>query len=206
MKLINNPSRLLAAGNRASAGMSTSKAVLGIACSLALAGSFALASHAWAVAPPPLRGAPPPKPHNWTPPKYKMAGQALLERIKARHPELLSMSIHGEVPGAGISTLVFSANPDKIGEPDGADDRIVIEKGYTIIDHRWRRIDPVAKFGILTPLRDVKGENIGLLVIIFKNDPALNNNEVDLYRRATEIRAEFQREIPSHAWMFQQAK
>lgn len=152
---------------------------------------------------PPLRGPPPPKAHNWTPPKYKMSGQALLERIKARHPELLSMSIHGEVPGAGLSTLVFSANPAKIGEPDGPDDRIVLEKGYTIIDHRWRRLDPVPKFGISTPLRDIKGENIGLLVVIFKNDPALGNDEVDLYRRATEIRAEFQREIPSYAWMFQ---
>ena len=156
--------------------------------------------------PPPLRGAPPPKAHNWTAPNFKMAGQALLERIKAGHPELLSMSIHGEVPGTEISTLVFSANPAKIGEPDGPDDRIVLEKGYTIIDHRWRRIDPVAKLGILTPLRDVKGENIGLLVVIFKNDPELNNNEVDLYRRATEIRAEFQREIPSYTWMFQPAE
>jgi hypothetical protein len=155
---------------------------------------------------PALRGPPPAKAHNWTPPAYKLTGQALVERIKARHPELLSLSIHCEVPSAGISTLAFSANPAKIGEPDGPDDRIVMEKGYTIIDHRWRRIDPTPKLGISTPLRNVKGENIGLLVVIFKNDPVLKNDEVDLYRRATEIRAEFQREIPNRAWMFQPAQ
>lgn len=173
---------------------------------LAIALAFAAFASTAPAAEPPLRGPPPPKAHNWTPPKYKMAGQALLERIKADHAELLSLSIHAEVPGTGLSTLAFSANPDKIGDPDGPDDRMAMEKGYTIIDHRWRRIDPVPKFGISTPLRDVKGENIGLLVVIFKNDPALNNNEVDMYRQATEIRAEFQREIPSHASMFEPAK
>ena len=166
--------------------------------------AIAFASTALAESPP-LRGAPPPKAHNWTAPDHKLAGQALLERIKSRHPELLSLSIHAEVPGAGVSTLAFSANPDKIGEPNGLDDLMVLEKGYTIIDHRWRRIDPVAKFGISTPLRDAQGQNIGLLVVIFKNGPELHNNEVDLYRRATEIRAEFQSAIPSLAWMFEPA-
>ena len=177
----------------------TAKAVLGLLYYAAFTAG-ALAEQ------PALRGPPPPKAHNWAPPAYKLTGQALLERIKARHPELLSLSIHCEVPTVGSSTLAFSANPAKIGEPDGPDDRIVLEKGYTIIDHRWRRIDPIPKFGISTPLRDVKGENIGLLVVIFKNDLALKHDEVDFYRRATEIRAEFQREIPSRAWMFQPAE
>ena len=83
----------------------------------------------------------------------------------------------------------------------------MIEKGITILDPRWRRTkDPVKKFVILTPLRDKTGENVGLLVLAYKNDGANAKTDDQFYAASMKLRHDLQKDVPSFAALFAPAK
>jgi hypothetical protein len=93
--------------------------------------------------------------------------------------------------------------PERIGNACDPDDVDVILKGITILDPRWRRTnDPVKKFVILTPLRDAKGENIGLLVLAYKNDGINAKTDDAFYAAGTKLGLEIQSQISSFAELF----
>ena len=85
----------------------------------------------------------------------------------------------------------------------------VITKGITSVDPRWHRThDPQNKFVVQMPLRDASGENIGLLVLAYRNtDKAPNRGPVELnyLSRAIALRDRLQSRIPSYAALFESA-
>lgn len=147
----------------------------------------------------------PAKKKNWVAPAEKIAAQALADRVLSAHPELISITLQGTPPGAaqGVYTMFAGSFPERIGNACDPDDIEVITKGITILDPRWRRTnDPVKKFVILTPLRDAAGENVGLLVLAYKNDGAKARSDDEFYALAMRLRSELQKEIPSFAALF----
>jgi hypothetical protein len=77
---------------------------------------------------------------NWTPPAHKIYGQKLSDETMAKHPELLSVTLHGVPPGlSDVYTMFAGSFPERIGNPDDPDDIDVIKKGITILDPRWKR-------------------------------------------------------------------
>ena len=150
------------------------------------------------------------KAKNWTPPPRKIYAQLLSDQIMARHPELLSVTFHGTPPGTtGIYTMFAGSYPERIGNPDDPDDIDVITKGITIVDPRWHRThDTQNKFVVQMPLRDASGENIGLLVLAYRNtDKAPNRGPVELnyLNRAIALRDHLQPRIASYAALFESA-
>src|SRR6516225_10624759 len=125
----------------------------------------------------------PANPKNWTAPSYKIHAQVLSDDIMAKHPELISVTFHGVPPGMDkVYTMFAGSFPERIGNPDDPDDIDVITKGITIVDPRWRRTnDPVKKFVMMMPLRDAAGENVGLLVLAYKNPPHSGKTETDFF-------------------------
>src|SRR5438105_7785956 len=111
---------------------------------------------------------------NWTPPVQKIYAQKLSDETMAKHPELLSITLHGAPPGTeNVYTMFAGSFPERIGNPDDPDDIDVIKKGITILDPRWHRTNDIdKKFVVLMPMRDAHGENIGLVVYAFKNPPS----------------------------------
>src|ERR1700694_1757020 len=111
--------------------------------------------------------APPNKAKNWSPPAHKIYAQTLVEQIMAKHPELISVTLHGVPPGLDkVYTMFAGSFLDRIGNSDDPDDIEVITKGITIVDPRWNRPnDPIKKFVMMMPLRDVSGGHIGLIVL-----------------------------------------
>ena len=90
-----------------------------IGASLVFAGSAALSADA--------------KPKNWTPPAYKIYGQKLTDETMTKHPELLSVTLHGVPPGQDdVYTMFAGSFPDRIGNPDDPDDIDVIKKGMLL--------------------------------------------------------------------------
>ena len=146
----------------------------------------------------------PPKAKNWTAPPQKIYAQTLVEQIMAKHPELISVTFHGVPPGLDkVYTMFAGSFLDRIGNPDDPDDIDVITKGITIVDPRWRRTnDPVKKFVMMMPLRDAAGENIGLIVLAYKNPPNSGKKETDFFLAATSLRDGLQKQIPSYADLF----
>jgi len=145
---------------------------------------------------------------NWTPPSEKIYAQKLAEETMAKHPELLSITLHGVPPGAAPDTYTMFAGSylDRIGNPDDPDDIDVSKKGITIVDPRWHRTaDPAPKFVILEPLRDAKGDNIGLVVYAFKVPAESNAGERKFYTAALDLRDALAKRIPSYDALFQPA-
>ena len=173
---------------------------LTLAVALAGATMFGAASSAWA------DGA-----KNWTPPAHKIYGQKLSDETMAAHPELLSVTLHGLVPGSTDKYTMFAGSfPERIGNPDDPDDIDVSKKGITIVDPRWNRTkDNPKKFVILMPMRDAKGENIGLVVYAWKNPPANPHNSADeesYLKKANVLRDELAKKIPSYDALYAETK
>lgn len=145
---------------------------------------------------------------NWTPPTQKIYAQVLSDQTMKAHPELLSMTIHGVPPGMTDAYTMFAGSyPDRIGNADDPDDIDVSKKGITIVDPRWHRTkDTSPKFVVLMPMRDVHGNNIGLVVYAFKVKVAGNQYERTLYTKSLDLRDALARRIPSYEALFAPAK
>src|SRR5438093_8735343 len=148
---------------------------------------------------------------NWTPPPHKMYGQQLSDETMAKHPELLSVTLHGTPPGMSeVYTMFAGSFPERIGNADDPDDIDVIKKGITIIDPRWNRTkDNPKKFVVLMPMRDAAGENVGLVVYAFKQPPAnanLTSVEKDYFAKSAELRDELAKKISSYKALFEPSK
>jgi hypothetical protein len=148
---------------------------------------------------------------NWTAPAHKIYGQKLSDETMAKHPELLSITLHGAPPGkSDVYTMFAGSFPERIGNPDDPDDIDVIKKGITIVDPRWNRTkDDPKKFVVLMPMRDAAGQNIGLVVYAFKNPPANPHTsamELDYLKKSTVLRDALSKEIPSYSALFDEAK
>ena len=72
-------------------------------------------------------------------------------------PKLLSVTFYGLPPG--------THDADNSDDPDDIDVR---KKGFTTVDPRWGRHDPVRKL-VELPLRDAAARNIGEIVVVYKN-------------------------------------
>jgi len=145
---------------------------------------------------------------NWTQPATKIYAQQLADETMKAHPELLSVTLHGVAPGTSDAYTMFAGSyPDRIGNADDPDDIDVSKKGITIVDPRWHRTkDPAPKFVVLEPLRDAKGENIGLIVYAFKVPIESSEGERKFYLKALDMRDALATRIPSYGALFAPAK
>ena len=147
---------------------------------------------------------------NWTPPAQKMYAQTLSEETMAKHPELLSITLHGVPPGLdNVYTMFAGSYLERLGNPDDPDDIDVTKKGITIIDPRWHRTnDTDRKFVVLMPMRDKSGENIGLVVYAFKNpkNPSTSETEKEYLGKAVALRDSLAAQIPAYKALFDPAK
>src|SRR5258707_8234094 len=74
---------------------------------------------------------------NWTAPGKKIYGQQLSDETMKKHPELLSITLHGVPPGMTVVYTLFAVSYlDRIGNTDDPDDIDVIKNGITILDPR----------------------------------------------------------------------
>jgi hypothetical protein len=145
---------------------------------------------------------------NWTPPAGKIYAQQLVDGIMAAHPELLSATLHGVPPGRTDTYTMFAGSfPERIGNADDPDDIDISKKGITILDPRWHRPnDAVKKSVMMLPLRDASGENVGEVVLAYKNPPDSGKTEKDFFLAATALRDGLQAKIPAYAALFEPAR
>ena len=172
-----------------------------LVCATAIGATAAVTlSPAWAQAPAVKK--------NWTAPSQKIYAQKLMDETMAKHPDLLSATLHGVPPGEKeVYTMFAGSYPDRIGNPDDPDDIDVIKKGITILDPRWKRVDDKdKKFVVLMPMRDAKGENVGLVVYAFKNPPSPTNQEKKYLDESLKLRDALAKKIPSYKGLFDPAK
>jgi hypothetical protein len=178
------------------------KRLMNLVCSTAVGASVALAGTTLWAADAPAK--------NWAPPAQKIYAQQLSDEAMAKHPELLSITLHGVPPGLdNVYTMFAGSYPERIGNPDDPDDIDVSKKGITILDPRWHRTkDTSKKFVVLMPMRDKAGENVGLVVYAFKDpkNPSSSAAEKEYLAKATALRDELAQRISSYKALFDPAK
>jgi hypothetical protein len=64
----------------------------------------------------------------------------------------------------------------------------------------------VKKFVMMLPLRDASGENVGEIVIAYKNSAGSGKKEKDFFLAATGLRDGLMKKIPSYAALFEPAR
>jgi hypothetical protein len=64
----------------------------------------------------------------------------------------------------------------------------------------------VKKFVMMLPLRDSSGENIGEIVIAYKNPPNSGKTEKDFFLASTALRDRLMKKIASYSALFEPAK
>ena len=140
---------------------------------------------------------------NWAAPAYKIHAQTLIEGLMRDNPGLLSVTFHGTPPGQkGVYTMFAGTWPDRIGKVSAADDIMVIESGFTILDPRWNKHDPEPKFLVLVPLRDRSGKNVGCIVFGFRNPAGSAGTDQSFLREANALRDGLKSQIADHAALF----
>lgn len=143
------------------------------------------------------------KQKNWHAPPGKILAQELVDRIMAKHPALLSLTLHGVPPGTSLHTMFAGSFPDRIGNPDDPDDLEAQENGLTILDPALHH---PGKFVVFIPLWDAARAQVGTAVVVFKADANHPGTPLDYYRRALAVRRALQERTPSLAALFQPAR
>lgn len=131
-------------------------------------------------------------------PKYGSAAhnhiyaQKLVNAIASAHPELVSVGIHCVAPGDTRQSIVASTL-DVIGKPSDPED--IVRGSTTLAPSR-----KAPKIGVMMPLHDRAGQEIGSLALQFKYQTG--EDQVKFLAQATAIREGVAREIPDLAGLF----
>ena len=89
-------------------------------------------------------------------------GQHLVDMALARHPDVVVMAMH-VTPPKSPDNIIIASNIGRIGKKADEDDLSVINRGITKLEVN-KTSD---RFEVEAPLRDVSGDNIGALGIVF---------------------------------------
>lgn len=125
----------------------------------------------------------------------RIRAQQLVRDIMAANPGLLTAGMHCVPPGGEKQTIIASTL-NVIGKPSDPED---ILRGSTTIAPNLK----VPKLGIMLPLRDRTGNDIGSLGLAFKYQPV--EDQVKYFAAATAIRDRVAQQIPALASLFDPA-
>jgi hypothetical protein len=123
----------------------------------------------------------------------KIYAQQLVGQIMAANPGLLTAGMHCVPPG-GEKQSIIASTLNVIGKPSDPED---ILRGSTTISPNLK----VPKLGIMLPLRDRAGNDIGSLGLAFKFQPG--EDQVKYFAAATAIRDRVAQQIPALANLFE---
>lgn len=123
----------------------------------------------------------------------RVRAQELVREIMAANPGLLTAGMHCVPPDGGKQTIIASTL-NVIGKPSDPED---ILRGSTTISPNLK----VPKLGIMLPLRDRTGKEIGSLGLAFKYQAG--EDQVKYLAEATAIRDRVAQHIPTLASLFE---
>jgi hypothetical protein len=125
----------------------------------------------------------------------QIQAQALVNDLMARYPHLVTAGIHAVPPG-GNSQKIIASTLNVIGKPSDPEDVDVGARGCTQLVPNVK----LGKFGVMLPLRDRAGRDIGALALAFKYRDG--DDQVQLFAEATAIRNAIAPQIRALADLF----
>ncbi len=125
----------------------------------------------------------------------KIQAQHLVNEIMSAHPDLVTAGMHC-VPPDGTAQTIIASTLNVIGKHSDPED---ILRGSTVIAPSAK----APKLGIMLPLRDRTGKDIGSLALAFKYHAG--EDQVKYLAEATAIRDQVAQLIPSLSALFASA-
>ena len=131
-------------------------------------------------------------------PKYglaadnKIQAQKLVNEIMAANPGLITAGLHC-VPPDGDKQVIIASTLNVIGKPSDPED--VLRGATTIVPST-----KAPKLGIMLPLQDSAGKELGSLALQFKYHTG--EDQVKYFAQATVIRDALAKKIPALADLF----
>lgn len=146
---------------------------------------------------------------NWVGPGagVKIHAQSLVDGIVAKHPELMSITIHAIPPGGTEYTMIAGTFPDRIGNTSSPGDVITAKKGVSQVESKWGTPDYGKKVSTVLPLKDTSGKYLPVaMVLAFKTSPDSGKKDTDYLEPGLAIREALNASIPSTESLFAAAK
>jgi hypothetical protein len=125
----------------------------------------------------------------------KIYAQTLIKQIMAANPDLFSAGMHCVPPG-GDAQAIIASTLNVIGKRSDPPDVEVGTQDETIISPNLK----VPKLGIMMPLHDRSGKEIGAFALAFKYHAG--EDQVKFLAAATAIRDRVAQQIPALAALF----
>lgn len=122
----------------------------------------------------------PQTPKNWRAPGHKIKAQAVVDRLIASHPEIMSITVHALPDGqpADAYTMIAGSFPDRIGNTSSPGDIITAKKGVTQVESKWGTADFGKKVSVVLPLKDSSGKYMPVAMVIAFHQSA-NSGKID---------------------------
>lgn len=126
----------------------------------------------------------------------KIYGQRVVDELHAKYPDILAIAFHAAPPPPQKRVQqIIACTEDKIGQYDPADEVELAKLGGSMIVPGVK--DGVSRYQLRTPLKDMAGRQLGLLVVSYKRDD--HPGEVDQvlarqYQLTAEIAKKFQKD------------
>lgn len=163
-----------------------------------------------AAAPEPAPRAPstPNTPKNWAGPQQKILAQSIVDELIAKHPEVMSITIHATPPGeTDIYTMIAGSFPDRIGNTSSPGDVITIKKAVSQVEPKWGTPDWKKKVSTVLPLKDASGTYLpAAMVIAFKTSEDDKRVDTDFLAPGLAIRDGLNSRIENFAALFSPAQ
>lgn len=148
-------------------------------------------------------------PKNWVGPQSRIHAQALVDELIAKHPEIMSITIHAVPPGQpeGAYTMIAGSFPDRIGNESSPGDIITAKKGVSQIEPKWGTPDWQKKVSAVLPLKDSSGTYLpAAMVIAFHTKPGNGKIDTDFLAPGIVIRDGLKGRLANFEALFASAK
>lgn len=148
----------------------------------------------------------PTTPKNWRAPAHKIKAQAIVDKLIATHPEIMSITMHALPKGqpADAFTMIAGSFPDRMGNTSSPGDIITAKKGVTQVESKWGTPDYGKKVSIVLPIKDSAGKYLPVaMVIAFHQSPTSGKIDTDFMAPGLVIRNKIASEIPSEASLYE---
>ncbi len=119
--------------------------------------------------------------------------QKLVAEIMAAKPDMVTAGMHCVPPG-GARQVIIATTLNVIGKPSDSED--ILHGNTTIVPH-----PKLPKLGVMLPLRDRTGKEIGSLALAFKYQAG--EDQVKYLAEATAIRDQVAQKIPTLTSLFE---
>jgi hypothetical protein len=132
-------------------------------------------------------------------PEKRIYAQKLVDKLFENRQDLVSLGIHVTPPGSSDNVIVASNVKSKLGKKSSEPDMLVMTSGNPLVQQK-----PDNVYDIVLPLYERSGKTIGIVGMNLQCKAG--ESEASALARARSIVAEFKKQIPSEAKLFQEVR